>query len=340
MLILALLIPIPVSALELNAPSVPDSGSPYMPEDTTSFGEGFTDILQSAFLSLRPDLKEAVKTAVSVVTAVLAIGILGMLSENTGLSLHMAGTLFVAGTLLFSTNSMVHLGTETITEMTEYGKLLYPVMTTALAAQGGFTASASLYAGSAAFLTVLSSLVSRLLLPMVYVFLALATANSAMDDAFLKRPKGVIKTFVSWCLKTLLTIFTTYLSITGIVSGTTDAATLKAAKVTISSFVPVVGSILSDASESVLVSASLAKNAAGVYGLLAVLAVFIGPFFKIGVHYLILKLTTAICELMGPKNLTALVEDFSSAMGLILAMTGSVCLILMISTICYLKGAL
>ena len=59
---------------------------------------------------------------------------------------------------------------------------------------------------------------------------------------------------------------------------------------------------------------------------------------KIGVQYLILKLTAALCALFGAKRLTELIFDFSTAMGLLLAMTGSECLLLLISTVCFLKG--
>ena len=149
----------------------------------------------------------------------------------------------------------------------------------------------------------------------------------------------LIKQIISWSLKTLLTIFTAYLSITGTVSGTTDAAALKATKVTISSFVPVVGSILSDASEAVLVSVGIAKNAAGIYGIFAILSIFLSPFLKLGTHYLMLKATSSICSLFGSKNICNLINDFSTAMGLILAMAGIVCVFLLIATICFMKGA-
>ena len=86
-----------------------------------------------------------------------------------------------------------------------------------------------------------------------------------------------------------------------------------------------------------LVSAGLAKNAAGVYGVLALLAVFLGPFLKIGVHYLIFKGTAAVCDVFGSKRITGVIQDFSTAMGLVLAMTGAVCLLLLISTVCFLK---
>ena len=109
------------------------------------------------------------------------------------------------------------------------------------------------------------------------------------DEEILKKLCGFVKWLSVWILKMILYVFTGYIGITGVVSGPTDAAALKAAKLTISGFVPIVGGILSDASEAVLVSAGVVKNAAGIYGILAIGAVCLGPFLKIGLHYLMLK---------------------------------------------------
>ena len=100
-----------------------------------------------------------------------------------------------------------------------------------------------------------------------------------------------------------------------------------------------VGGILSDASEAVLASAAAVKNAAGIYGLLAIVAMWLGPFLRIGVQYLMLKAAGAVCGVFGVGSFAGVVEDFAAAMGLLLAMTGAVCLMLIISTICFLKGA-
>ena len=211
-------------------------------------------------------------------------------------------------------------------------------MTAAMAAQGGVTASTAIYTGTAFFDALLSSLISKLLTPMLYLLLALAAANSAVGEDVLKKLRDTMKWLMTWSLKIILYVFTGYIGITGVVSGSTDAATLKAAKLTISGMVPVVGGILSDASEAVLVSVGAVKNAAGIYGIFAILAVFLGPFLKIGAHYLMLKATAAVCGVFGSKRITDLIQDFSGAMGLVLAMTGTVCLMLMISTFCFMKG--
>lgn len=337
-LLLVLSLAVPASALEITAPEVPKSGAELMPENTDSFGSGLLQLLRNAILFLRPGLKEASQVSLSVIAAVMMVSLLRTFSGSIKTAAELAGTVAIAGILLLNANSMIRLGADTVTELSDYGKLLCPVMTAAMAAQGGVTTSAALYTGTAAFDTLLSSLISRLLVPMVYLFLALAAANSAVGEELLKRMRDTVKSTMSWCLKTILTVFTTYMGITGVVSGTTDAVTLKATKMTISSVVPVVGGILSDASEAVLVSAGLMKNAAGIYGILAVLAVFLEPFLKIGAHYLVLKITAAVCALIGPKEMTGLIEDFSTAMGLLLAMTGSACLLLLISTVCFMKG--
>lgn len=327
-----------VYAAEFTPPEVPQSGADLMPERADSFVEGLWMILQDLIPMLRPDLQEASKVCLAVISVTLMVSLLQSFSEPAKQISDLAGTAAVAATLLYSTNALFHLASQTITEICEYGKLLLPVMTAAMAAQGGVTTSTALYAGTAMFDTLLSTLISRLLVPMVYLFLALSAANSAVGEDHLKKMKELIKWLVSWCLKTLLTVFTGYIGLTGVVSGTTDAAALKATRATISTVVPVVGGILSNASEAVLVSAGLAKNAAGIYGILAILAVFLEPFLKIGTHYLLLKATAAVCGIFASKRITDLIADFSGAMGLLLAMTGSVCLLLLISTVCYMKG--
>ena len=327
-----------VSGVEMTAPPVPASGADRMPAETQDFGAAVAEILADAVTHFRPDLKEAAGACVSVLAGVMALSLLSVFPGHRKGPTELAGTLLVGGLLLRNTNSLIVLGADTVVQLSEYGKLLLPVMAGALAAQGGVTSAASVYTGTALFDAALSALISKALVPMIYLFLALAAGTSALGDAMLKKLRDGIKWAVSWCLKTILYVYTGYISISGIVSGTTDAGLLKAAKLTISGAVPVVGGILSDASEAVLVSAGTVKNAAGIYGMLAILAVWIGPFLRIGAHYLVLKALGIVCGVFEQKAITALIDDFSAAMGLLLAMTGAACLMLIISTICFMKG--
>ena len=60
---------IPVDALDLIAPEVPEFGQAYMPDDTSNLQEGLTQILQNALLKFRPDLKEAARVCLGIVAA-------------------------------------------------------------------------------------------------------------------------------------------------------------------------------------------------------------------------------------------------------------------------------
>lgn len=337
-LLCLLILALPASALEVEAPTVPEMGKQWMPHNTQSLAEGLLELVQKGILSLRPDLKEASRVSLGILAAVLMICTVQSVSAAVKTTAELAGTVAVAAMLLLSAKSMIRLAADTILEIGAYGKLLLPVMTTALAAQGGISGSAALYAGTALFSSILQSAMNHVLIPGIYLYLALGTGSSATGESLLKKMAQTLKGFLGWLLKGILGVFTTYLALTGVVSGTTDAAALKAAKVTMSTVIPVVGSVLSDASEAVLVSAGLMKNAAGIYGILATLALFLHPFLKIGVQYLILRVTAAICSVFGSSRVTELVEAFSDGLGLLLGMTASACVMVFISTVCFMKG--
>ena len=336
--LLALFLSQPAAALELIPPEPPEQAQSWMPQNKEDFGLGLEEMLKQALRQLRPDLLEASRICISVIAAVMLVSILKSFSKSMEFVTDLAGTASISGGLLLCSNAMIRLGTEAITEISEYGKLLLPVMTAALSAQGGITKSAALFAGTAGFMALLESIIRNLLVPMTYLYLAFGVGYSAMGEESLQKLRDLMKSVITWSLKTMLTVFTSYIGLTGVVSGTTDAAALRAAKATVSTVVPVVGSILSNASETMLLSAGMLKNAAGIYGIFAVAAIFLSPFLRILAHYWILKLTSAVCAVFGSSRISGLVADFSAAMGLLLAMTGSGCLFLLIGTVCFMKG--
>lgn len=338
MLVLTAFLIAPVSAMEFTAPTAPADALDLMPAETESFGQGLWEIVSSAIQRFAPELASAAASCLSLIAVVMLASILNGMPGCSKTVVRFVCTLALGTILLGQANTMINLCADTVRKLSEYGKLLLPVMTAALAAQGGATSATTLYAGTAVFDTLLSSLIGNLLVPMVYLFLALAVANSATGEELLKKIRDFIKWLMTWGLKTILYVFTGYMSITGVITGTADAAAVKAAKLTISGVVPVVGGILSDASEAVILGAGVMKSAVGIYGLLAIAALWVTPFLQIGVQFLLLKLTAAVCGVFGVKEASALIDDFSGAMGLLLGMTGTVCFLLLVSTVCFMKG--
>lgn len=330
--------PICASATEFTAPPVTGDAQIYMPENQDTFGKDFLKILSTALQNLRPDIADALRSCTCLIAAAILISILHTFTGSTKKLTELVGTIFVAGILTGPANTLIRLGVSTVSQISNYGMLLLPTLTAALAAQGGATRSAALYTGTAVFDAILTGVINKMIVPLIYIFLCISVADRAIGSEALANLKKLIKWFTTWTLKIIIYVFTGYISITGVVSGTVDASALKVTKLAISGSVPVVGKLVSDASETILVSAGIMKNSAGIYGVLAVVAILIEPFCKIGIQYLILKATAAICGIFGEKRTCGLMEDFSSAMGLLLAMTGIVSLLFLISVVCFLKG--
>ena len=327
-----------VSASEISPPTAPNRVEQYIPKESTSFWQDFLYIVDKAIEQLNPSLVSTATTCICIITIVILLSFLEGTSGIATKTITVSGTIAVSTTLLSASNALINLGLDTVNEMAEYGKLLMPVMTAALAAEGGTVTSAALYSGTILFNSVLSSGAAKLLTPMLYAFMAICIAKSVIREQVLKNLYDFLKWLITWILKIAIYLFTGYLGITGVVSGTTDAAAVKATKLALSGTVPVIGNIISDASEAILVSTGVIKNATGMYGMLAILAICIGPFLRIGIQYLALKITAGLCGLFGCKNVVKLVENFSSVMGFLLATTGAVCLLLLISTVCFMKG--
>ena len=330
MIVIVLSFACPVHAVEITAPAAPDSVQELVPNEPATFYEGL--------MYIQPAVVQGAGTCLSVIAAVLLVSLIQKLPASSTRTVALAGVVVVATLLVAPSNTLIRLGVSTVNELSEYGKLFLPVMTTALAAQGGATSSAAIYTGTVLFSNFLSGIISNLVTPMIYIFLCLSVANSSIGEPVLKRLQKFVKWLITWSLKLVLYFFTGYIGITGVISGSADAAAIKATKLTISGVVPVVGNILSDASETILVSAGVMKNAAGIYGMFVIMALWISPFIQIGVQHLLLKISAAVSEVFGSKQLVELVQDFSTAMGFLLAMTGAVCLLLLISTVCFMKG--
>lgn len=329
---------IPTSAQTYTAPTPPDGAADLLPPDRDTFAEGLWYVFCSALDALQPQLFDSAKLVLGIVGTTVLISLIKCREGRGKDAVTLAGVIAVSCMLLEPTGSQITSASETVSQLSEYGKLLIPVMTAALAAQGGAATSAALYTATISFDAILSSIISSMLVPMVYVYLVLTVVHSALGNDWMKRLQNLVKSIMIWSLKSILYVFTAYISITGVVSGTTDQAAVKAAKLTISGMVPVVGGILSDASEAVLVGASVVKNTTGISGIMVIIAITVLPFLQIGLQYLCLKLTAAICDVFSDKQISSLIENFSGAVGFLLGMTGAMCLMFLISLVCFLRG--
>lgn len=197
-LLLCCFLILPVSG-EMAAPPVPEAGERLMPAQNQSFSQGLRQIAGELLPLLRPELARGLASGAGLVALCLLLALFP--AEETGGTADLAGAVAIAALLMGNAHSMIRMAAETVTEMSEYEKLLLPVVTAAMAAQGGVNSATALYAGSAFFNTVLSALLGKLLLPVQYLFLGAATAGAALGNDTLKALKNSIRDMILWCMK-------------------------------------------------------------------------------------------------------------------------------------------
>ena len=154
-----------------------------------------------------------------------------------------------------------------------------------------------------------------------------------LGDSRLDAVARGIRKGITWGLTGLLTAFTLYLSVAGVVSASADAAAVRLTKRAIASAVPVVGNVIAGAAETVLSGAAAVKNSIGVFGVLAVLGTCAAPFLRLGIQYLLYKLAAFAAGTVSSPALVQLVDRLGSAFGLILGMVGSCALLVTVAVL-------
>lgn len=285
-------------------------------------------------------LVSAVRNAALLLVIVFLTALCATITESSacGEVTQMAGAVAVAALSAEHVSSCISVGCEALWSLSDFSKILLPSMCAAASASGAFTAASAKYAATTLFFEVLLSLELKILLPMLYVYAALMIGGHTLQNETLLSIASLIKRIFKFLLIAIATIFTFYLSVTGIITGTADETAAKAAKTAVSSALPVVGSIVSDAASTVLSGASILRNGIGIIGLLGVIAVCALPYLTLGVHYLLYKLAAGISCTFSDKRIGNLISGFSDLYAFLLGMTGVASLILFLSIVSSMKA--
>lgn len=298
--------------------------------DGLSDGSDLTQSLSQLMRKTRTQQHGAITEAVSALTGAAVVMLLCSCAESfsktsriSPLILQLAGALGMTAAVYQTLAGLTSLCRETTEQIQIFSKSMLPVMTTAISLTGAPASAALVYSGTMFALDFCISLITGVYIPAVSAYVAIITVNTAVGNDMLTRLAACIKWLIVSSLKLLLTLFFFYITISGSVSHGMDAGTVKAAKFALSSSVPLVGSILSGAADSVLAGAVILKNSLGVFGMLCVCAICLVPFLRIGVNYLVFKIGTAVLSPICPKSLSGLADGIADSMGMILGMLGS-----------------
>lgn len=208
---------------------------------------------------------------------------------------------------------LMNLTTSTIGSIKTQMELIFPLLLTIMTALGG-SVSINVFQPAMAILssTVVSVFVNILIPIFIFSLVFIVISNLTTTFKFNKFADFFSSSF-KWIMGIVLMLFTSFVSIQGIMAGSIDSISIKTAKYTIKSAVPIIGGFLSDGINLIMASSVLIKNAIGVGGLLILLITMLLPVIKIIVFSFLMKLGGAILEPIADSRVSNFVASMAKA---------------------------
>ncbi len=281
-------------------------------------------------------LFSALRNGASLLMAAFLTALCGVITESKWISL--CGAIAVSAMSLDHVSSCLSVGMNTLNQLRDFSMVLLPCLSTAAAVSGAVTSAGIKYAASMLYFDGVLNVMNTYAVPLLYAYLALMLSAQLTEHPLLQSAASAAKLALRWALILIAVGFTLYLSLTGLLSGTVDAAAAKTAKTVLSAALPVVGGILSDASAALLSGAAMVRNGVGVLGLLAVTAACVIPFLTLGMHYLMFRGAAILTQSFCGKSISGLLNGFGDVYAFLLGMVGTSALIVFVSVISLMKA--
>ncbi len=217
--------------------------------------------------------------------------------------------------------------------------LVFPIILTLMVA-GGASTSAGLYQPAVAVLSsVMMQIFTYVVMPLFVISLAFSVIAHLAPQTRLDKFVAFFGALFKWIVGICFTVFLSFMAIQGITAGSFDSISIRATKMTMSGYVPIVGSYMSQGFDLIMASAVLIKNAVGLSGILLLLGLVLAPLVKIVVFSLALKLAAAVTQPIGDTRISDFLTTMNKSFGMLVAcLLGVVFMYLVILALLIMTG--
>ena len=293
---------------------------------------GLKKIIEITLQNFAPILYSSAGNAAKLLLVAILFSLVGLVCGKGNVMqkciiLAATGSIAVIG--ITEINSGLHVAIEHQNRLSDFIRLLLPVLTAAGAAGGNGGESLMLQSGIALFCQITVDAYTKIFIPFVYFYIALRLCGAISDNQFFRKFADWIKGIITGAIRIWLMLFFAYLTISGIAGKAADSLALRSAK-TAASSVPYIGGIAAEATDAIAAGASVIKAYLGVFGTIGVLGSAIVPLLSCGLGWGCIKLACLFSSVMPNSVGTEAIELISEAFGFIFSLcAASTALILM-----------
>lgn len=204
--------------------------------------------------------------------------------------------------------------TNAISGMIDFMMAMVPLLFTLLASLGNAVTVTVTHPLVVFMVHAVGTAVHTIVFPLLFFSAVLHIVSSLSDKYKLTQLANLLRTVSMALLGVLLTVFLGVISVKGIAGSVADGVTLRTAKYLTGNFVPVVGKVFADATDTVISASLLVKNSIGLVGVIILLFLCAFPAIKIITLALIFNLAAAVMQPLGDSPVIACLETIGKSM--------------------------
>ncbi|MED3571686.1 stage III sporulation protein AE [Cytobacillus praedii] len=220
---------------------------------------------------------------------------------------------------------------EAIDTMISFIMALIPLLLALIASSGGIV-SAAFFHPVILFLMNMSGLfIQYVVLPLLFLSALLSIVSTLSENYKVTQLANLLKNWSIGLLGTFLTVFLGVISVQGASAAVTDGITLRTAKFITGNFIPVIGRMFTDATDTVISASVLLKNTVGIAGVVILIIIAAFPAIKILMIAFIYKFAAAILQPLGGGPIITCLDIISKSIIYVFAALAIVSLMFFLS---------
>lgn len=188
---------------------------------------------------------------------------------------------------------------QAIQNMMNFMVALIPLLLALLASLGNLASVAFFHPIIVFLINTSSLLIIKIVLPLLFLSAILQVISALTEHYKVTKLANLIKNISLGLLGVFFALFLGVISLQGASTAVVDGITIRTAKFIAGNFIPVVGRMFTDATDTILSASLLLKNMIGIAGVVILLLLAFFPAVKVLVISFIFHLASAILQPLG-----------------------------------------
>lgn len=232
---------------------------------------------------------------------------------------------------LNSFHIVISYANEAIGTMISFVLALIPLLLALMAASGGIVSAAFFHPVMLFLMNVSGMFMQYIILPLLFLATLLSIVSTISEQYKVTQLASLLRNWSIGLMGLFLTVFLGVISVQGASAAVTDGIAIRTAKFITGNFIPVIGRMFTDATDTVVSASVLLKNTVGIAGVAILLIIVAFPAIKILMISFIYKFAAAILQPLGGGPIIKCLDIISKSVIYVFAALGIVSLMFFLS---------